>query len=126
MALTNAGRDFIAEAVMNDTSPTFFDNTNAYIGVGNGTGVFGATQTDLQGASKFRQGMEATYPTRAANALTFRSLVGTADANYRWEEWAVFNAAAAGDMLNRKVEYLGEKTSFQSWQITVVLTINAA
>lgn len=123
MALTNAGRNDFASDIIGG-SITEFDNSNARIGVGNGVGAFAKTQTDLLGASKFRQGMEATYPQIATNVLTFRALFATGDANFDWEEWAVFNAGAGGTMLNRKVESLGTKTSAQSWQFTVTLTVD--
>ena len=123
MALTNAGRNEFAKDIIGE-SITEFDNTNAYIGVGNGSGAFAKAQTDLQGASKFRQGMESTYPQRTTNVLTFRALFSTGDANFTWEEWGVFNASTAGTMLQRKVENLGTKTSAQSWQFTVTLTVD--
>lgn len=123
MALTNAGRDLMAADVIGE-SVTEYNNANAHIGVGNGTTAFSAAHTDLQGASKTRKAMDATYPSRATNVLTFRSTFGTTDANHAWDEWGVFNAAAAGTMLNRKVEALGTKTSAQSWQFTVTLTVN--
>jgi hypothetical protein len=127
MALTTAGRNFIAAAIMNSGPPTFFDNTNAYLGVGDSTTAFSAAHTDLQAATnKLRKAMEATYPSLATNVITLRSLFGTADANWAWDEWATFNAAAAGTMLQRKVEALGTKTSAQSWQLTVTLTVTAA
>lgn len=127
MALTNAGRDIISQMIVGSGSPTVFDNTNAYIGVGDSNAVFAAGQIDMQAASnKLRKGMEATFPTIATNVLSFRSLFSTAEANFAWEEWGVFNAAAAGTMLNRKVESLGTKTSAQSWQISVDITVNAA
>lgn len=126
MPLTNTGRDFITDAIMNDGPPTFFDNSNSYIGVGDSATAFVAAQTDLQAASnKLRNAMEATYPSQpTANQLAFRSLFATGDANFTWAEWGVFNAAAAGIMLQRKVEALGTKTSAQSWQITATLTVN--
>ncbi len=124
MALTNAGRNDFAAVIIGDAI-TDFDNANAYIGVGDSTDAFDKTETDLQAATnKFRQGMEATYPTRATNVLTFRSLFATGDANFAWQEWAVFNHATVGTMLNRKVESLGTKTSAQSWQFTVTLTVD--
>lgn len=127
MGLTNSGRDFIAQAIVNASSPTFFDNSNSYIGVGDSNTAFAASQTDLQAASnKTRKAMDATYPTRSTNVLTFRSTFGTSDANYAWEEWGVFNASSAGTMLSRKVESLGTKTSAQSWQMTGTLTVTAA
>ncbi|RUU23685.1 hypothetical protein EOD10_04425 [Mesorhizobium sp. M7A.T.Ca.TU.009.01.3.2] len=124
MPLTNAGRNHIAAAIINDGPPTAFDASNAYLGVGDSTTAYSAAQTDLQAASnKLRKGMEATYPSRATNVLSFRSLFGTGDANWHWQEWALFNAAAAGTMLSRKVEDLGTKTSAQSWLLTVDITV---
>jgi len=122
MAATNAGRNHIATTLMG-SAVTAFDNTNAYIGVGNGADVFAAAQTDLQGASKKRNGMEATYPSRATNILTFRAVFAAGDANFNWLEWGIFNAAAAGTMLCRLVEDNGTKTAAQSWQFTVDITI---
>lgn len=123
--LTNAGRDVIAAMIIGE-STTDFTNANATIGVGDSTTAFAVTQTDLQAATnKLRKAMDATYPTRATNVLTFRSTFTTAEANFAWQEWAVFNAASAGTMLNRKVESLGTKASTQSWQITVTNTVTA-
>jgi hypothetical protein len=123
MPLTEAGRDFIAQAIIDD-SPTHFDNSNAFIGVGDSDDAFDATDTDLQAVSdKLRRAMEATYPQRTDNVLTFRSVFGTSDANWRWEEWGVFNASTSGVMLNRVVEFLGEKTNAAIWQLTVELTV---
>lgn len=123
MPLTQAGRDFIAQAIVND-SPTFFANANAHIGVGNGSAAFAAAQTDLQGVSKLRKPMQSGYPQRTGNVLTFRALFETGEANFQWQEWGLFNAAASGVMLNRQVGYLGEKTSAAAWQLTVTLTVD--
>jgi hypothetical protein len=108
---------------------TAFNNANSYIGVGDSTTAFAASQTDLQAATnKFRKAMDATYPSGAANVITFRSTFGTADANYAWQEWGVFNNATngSGTMLSRKVESLGTKTNTQTWQFTVTLTFTTA
>ena len=127
MALTDAGATFIANAIINNGPPTFFNNSNANIGVGDSATAFAVGQTDLQAATnKLRKGMEATYPQISTNVVTFRSLFGTAEANFAWNEWAVFNAAAAGTMLQRLVEALGTKTSAQSWQMTVDITVASA
>jgi hypothetical protein len=124
MALTTAGRNFIAAAIMNSGPPTFYTNAAAYLGAGDSTTAFSAAHTDLQASTnKFRQAMEASYPTLATNVLTFRSLFGTSVANYAWEEWALFNASSSGTMLCRKVESLGTKTSAQSWQLTADITV---
>jgi hypothetical protein len=126
MALTNAGRDLMAAMVVGE-STTDLNNANAHIGVGDSSTAFAATQTDLQAATnKARKAMDATYPQRATNVLTFRSTFATGDANFAWNEWGVFNASSAGTMLSRKVESLGTKTSAQSWQLTATLTVTAA
>lgn len=126
MPLTEAGRNLIAADIIGE-SVTEFNNANAYIGVGDSTTAFAATQTNLQAATNvLRKAMEASYPTRATNVLTFRSLFGTSEANFAWAEWGIFNASSAGTMLCRKVEALGTKTSAQSWQITTTITVTAA
>lgn len=123
MPLTNAYRDFLAQATIGETV-TPFNNANANLGVGDGTSAFSATQTDLQGTNKVRKGMDAGYPTRNVNQLTFRSTFGGADANFAWNEWGVFNAASGGTMMNRKVESLGTKASGATWILTVTITLN--
>lgn len=123
MPLTNAYRDFVA-SLSAGAGGTAFNNANSYIGVGDSTSAFAATQTDLQAATnKFRKAMDATYPQVAANVLTYRSTFGTSEANFAWQEWGVFNASSAGTMMNRKVESLGTKTSSQTWQLTVTITL---
>ena len=121
MGLTNAGRDFIAKSIIND-SPDFYDGSNAHIGVGDGTAAFNSTQTDLQGAVKTRMLVDNT-PIRTANQLEFKATYGSDDANHAWDEWGVFNAASGGEMLNRKVEPLGTKTG-GLWVLTVTLAVN--
>jgi hypothetical protein len=122
MALTTAGRDFMV-ASTHVAASTPFNNTNTYIGVGDSTTVFSAAHTDLQASTnKLRKVMDATYPQVSANVVTYRSTYSTAEANFAWQEWGVFNASSAGTMLNRKVESLGTKTSAQTWVFTVTLT----
>ncbi len=129
MPLTNAGRNFIAQAIMND-SPSFFNNDNAHIGVGNSNSDAGAgeiaLQTDLLGASKQRSGMEDSFPQRGTggdvNKLTFKSTFNTAGSDFQWREWGIFNHASTEVMLNRKVEELGTKAG-GTWVLTVTLTI---
>ena len=127
MPLTNAARDLIATGLVTGTIAPAFNNANSTIGVGDSTAAFANTQTDLQAATnKFRKAMDATYPQQATNVLTFRSTFATGDANFAWNEWGVFNAAAGGTMLNRRQEALGTKAATQSWQFTVTLTLTAA
>lgn len=124
MPLTNAGRDFIANAIINNGSPVFFTNANAHLGVGDSNTAFAAAQTDLvAAANKLRKAMDATYPQITGNVITFKSTFGTSDANFTWAEWGVFNASSAGTMLSRKVEALGTKTT-GTWVLTITETVS--
>jgi hypothetical protein len=68
--------------------------------------------------------MEATFPTNAtANIMIFKSTFASADANWAWLEWAIFNHTSAGVMMCRKVEALGTKASGQTWVVTATITI---
>lgn len=127
MALTNLGAIEIAKASIGESGFVALTGSNAYLGVGDSNTAFSAGQTDLQAATnKQRKAMEATYPTRSSNQLVFRSLFGTGDANWAWQEHAVFNASTSGIMWSRKVESLGTKANTQSWQLTVTVTVAAA
>lgn len=126
-AITTVGAQKAADGLTGLNSLTLFNNANAYIGVGDSSTAFSASQTDLQAASnKTRQGMDSTYPSGSAGVITFSATFATGSANYAWNEWGVFNAASSGSMLSRKVESLGTKTSAQSWQIQATLTFAAA
>lgn len=129
MGLTNVGAAEMMRAAAGTAIPTAWNNANAHIGVGENTGAFAITQTNLLGATLTRKAMDATYPTVSPGSgaappltLTYRSTFATTDANIAWQEWGVFNASSAGNMLNRFVQSLGTKTSAQSWQFTVTLT----
>lgn len=107
-------------------SLTYLDNANAFIGVGDATTAAAATQTDLQAASnKVRRGMNSAYPAHTdglvvgAASIQWQSTFGSADANFAWQEWAVFNAESGGRMLNRKVESLGTKGAGTIWVLTI-------
>ncbi len=111
---------------------TYFNNTQAAIGVGDSNTAAAATQTNLQASSnKLRKAMDATYPqhtdatTSGAANIVFRATFGTSDANYAWQEWGIFNSAtdAVGRMLNRKAESLGTKTSAATWVFSCTLSL---
>lgn len=123
--LVNTGLTDIGNGLTSSGLATPYTNANANIGVGDSSTAASVGQTDLQAATnKLRKAMDATYPTVSNGVYTFRSTFGTSDANWAWAEWAVFNAAASGRMLNRAVASLGTKTSAQSWQFTVTITIS--
>lgn len=112
---------------------TYFNNAQSAVGVGDSTTATAATQTDLQASTnKLRKAMNATFPshtdatTSGAATIQWQSTFATTDANFAWQEAAVFNSTTAGTgrMLNRMVTSMGTKTSSFSWQITVSVTIS--
>jgi hypothetical protein len=105
-------------------SPTLWDNTNARVGVGNSATGEDPVQTDLQGASKTYAGMDATYPSRSSQALSWRGTFGDGFAEYAWEEFVVDNGAVSGKTLNRKVTSKGTKGAGEAWTLTVEITFS--
>jgi hypothetical protein len=106
-------------------SPTQYSNANAQTGVGDSSTAEAATQTDLQAATnKTYKGMDTGYPSRSNQTVSFRSTYGSADANYAWAEFIVRNGATALKDLIRKVSAQGTKTSGQTWELTIQITMS--
>jgi hypothetical protein len=132
MGVTTTGRDYwCAAAIGNDTGTagqalTTFNNANAALGVGDSSTAFAVGQNDLQAATnKLRKGMQATYPSVAANVITAQSQFASAEANWAWAEVGFFNSATAatGTMMSRVVASLGTKASGSVWTLTYTLTM---
>jgi hypothetical protein len=124
MPKVDTGDVIIAQRLVGTGVPAI-DGTNGYIGVGDSSTAHADGQTDLQAATnKFRQVLDGA-PTGGAAELTLVATFPTGDANFAWEEWGVFNHASGTttNMLSRKVESLGTKTSAQTWVATVTLTV---
>jgi hypothetical protein len=122
--LTSVGVNLMLDLLIG-AGGTVFSNANAHLGVGDSTTAATDAQADLQAASnKLRKAMRTgSFPSRGAKQVQFSSDFTSAEANFAWQEWAVFNAAAAGSMLNRKVESLGTKASGTTWTLTSTLSI---
>jgi len=109
-----------------------FSTGNSRLGVGNSTATAAVTQTDLQGGSKKYNSMASGYPTHTdgtassdARTMTWRATYTTAQGNFAWNEWALFNSTGASRrMLNRKVGSLGTKTSAATWTLTVSISLS--
>jgi hypothetical protein len=125
MGLTLKGIELAAAALIGE-SITHFGNANCYLGVGNSSTAFSSAQTDLQGASKYREAADVGYPTRSTRQLTFQATIGGDDGNFAWEEVGVFNAASSGDMFCREVESLGTKSVGNVWVLTIQGTLAGA
>ena len=121
--LVNTGIQLLEDLLIG-AGGTAFNNANSYIGTGSDGTAAAATQTDLLDGSAERIGMEATFPSRASQTLSFKSIFTTGDGNYEWLEIGVFNASTAGTMLNRKVVSKGTKEATDTWTITITITIS--
>ena len=122
--LLNITRDLVADALIGGGTYAAFNNSNARLCVGDSSTAEAVGQTDLQAATnKLRKAMDATYPTRSANVLTFRATFSTSEANWAWNEWAIANAASGGQIMNRKVQSSGTKGSGSTWQATATVTV---
>ena len=98
---TNTGMA-LAEDLLIGAGGTVFSNANAYVGSGDSSTAVSAAHTDLQAAvNKLRVAMDATFPSRSGQITTFKSTFATGQANWLWNEMAVFNASSAGTMLCR-------------------------
>lgn len=110
---------------------TYFNAANAALGVGDSTTAAVASQTDLAASTnKFRKLVSSVAHTdgvtASSNTVTFVANYASGEANFAWNEWGIFNSAAAqsgGRMLNRKVASLGAKSS-GTWQLTVTVTLS--
>jgi hypothetical protein len=108
-----------------------YNAANAFVGVGASVTAEAATQTDLQ-TTPFYKAMNATFPSRSSQTVSWQSDFTSAEANIVWNEWSVSagatTASGAGftvgtTNLNRKVQSLGTKTT-GTWTLTGQVTIS--
>ena len=123
MALVNAFRDYIGEKVTGGTG-ALWDTATGYLGVGDSSTAFAATQTDLQAATNKLRKLMTSGSDNGAGVLTFVTTFASGEANFAWAEFASFNASTAGTMMQRVVSSQGTKTSGQTWTLTLTVTLS--
>lgn len=122
-AYVNAGGAALLDRLIG-TGATAFDNSNANLGVGDSSSATTAGMTDLQAATnKLRKGMDATFPSRSGQVMTWKATFASGDANFAWNEAALFNASSSGTMLCRIAQTMGTKASGTSWTLTYTITV---
>jgi hypothetical protein len=104
-------------------SATAIDATNGRIAVGNGTTSVSAGQTDLQGASKYRQVFDAV-PTVSGNQLQAVATVAAGSATFTWEEAGLANASSGATLINRFLQSFGAKGAGTQWILTITVTLS--
>lgn len=121
--LLNGGINSIIWPAVAGGTYTAMNNANARLGVGDSSTAAAASQTGLQAATnKTYQAMDATFPTQGSSQLiTFRATFASGSANYHWQEFIADNGTTS---LNRLVSDQGTKTSGQSWQLTLTVTLS--
>ena len=105
-------------------SPTAYNSANARVGVGDSTTAEAATQTGLLGLNTAFKAMDTGYPSRSAQTVSFRGTFGGTEANFAWQEFTVDNGATPNKNLIRKVSDQGTKTSGQTWELTIQITMS--
>ena len=105
---------------------TKFDNSNAYLGVGDGTTAEDTTQSGLVGSNKLYKAMDSGYPTYGTNReATWKSTFLETEANFGWQEFTVANGSSGAAVnLNRKVSDQGTKVSGQIWELTLQISLS--
>lgn len=122
--LLNEGITALANLLVGNAE-TAYDNTNAYLGVGNDGTAPAAGQTGLQGASKSYQGMNATYPQISGQDVIFQADFGDGVAEFAWNEETVANGNSdSADNLCRQNTALGTKAAGQTWRLTATITFS--
>lgn len=104
-----------------------FDNSNAYLAVGDSSTAAAATQTGLQASTnKLYKAMDTSYPTYGTSQkATWKATFGSSEANFAWAEMSVANGNSdSADNLNRVVSAQGTKTSGQTWELTLEITLS--
>jgi hypothetical protein len=104
-------------------SATALDATNGRIAVGNGNTAVSAGQTDLQGASKYRQVVDSV-PVVTGNQLQAVATVIAGTATFTWEEAGLANAASGATLVNRFLTpTFGAKGAGTQWILTLTITL---
>lgn len=102
-----------------------FSNALANLIVGTGSGAAATTDTEATFTSGVKKAMDASYPTYGTSQkATWKATYGSGDANQAWNEFGVLNNATSGKLMNRKVSSQGTKTSGQTWELTIEITLS--
>ena len=122
--LCNQGINDIWKSICG-TGGVQYSNAVANLITGTGSGAATASDTEATFTAGVKKGMESGFPTYGTSQkATWKSSYGSGDANQVWGEFGVLNAASSGDLLNRKVSAQGTKTSGQTWELSLEITLS--
>lgn len=104
---------------------TPFNNTNSYIGVGDGTTAASGEQTGLLGANKLYKPVDPTYPQINAQTITYRATYGSGEAAFAFQEFTIANGSSDSAVnLCRKVDDHSIKPLNDTWVISCSITLS--
>jgi hypothetical protein len=125
--LLNAGINEMWQLICGATAVAY-NNANANIAVGNSNTAASASQTDLQGGSIARAGMESSFPSITNQTATWKSSFGTSAANFNWLEVSLQNGEGTPSdpvfAMNRKQQDFGTKVSGSTWTMQLAITLS--
>jgi hypothetical protein len=126
VATTDKGAIAVINLFAGTGTVNAFNATNARIGVGDSATAFSASQTDLIGSNKFRKLVNGA-PIVATNTADYESTFDLAEANFDWNEIALFNSASGDYMATRRtLTGFGTKTSAEAWTVVITVVSTAA
>lgn len=123
--LVNEGINELLTILGSSGSGTKYDNSNAYLITGTGSGAATASDTEATFTAGVKEGMEGGYPTYGTSQkITWKASYDGDTANQDWKEFGVLNGSSSGDLLNRKVSDQGTKTAGQVWDLELQITLS--
>lgn len=126
MASTDKGVIAAASLFCGDGAINAYNVTNARLGVGDGSTAFAASQTDLQGTNKLRHALDSA-PSRTNNSVDYTATFGSSEANFAWNELALFNSASGDYMATRRLlSGFGTKAITDTWTIVASVVFTAS
>ena len=122
--LLNEGITELINLIAGLGTPTEWDNTNAYIGVGTDATAPAPAQTGLI-ANPVYVAMNGGYPQESGQDCIWQADFTSGVAEQAWNEESISNTADdAGDNLCRQNTALGTKPGGQTWRLTATITFS--
>lgn len=138
--LVNVGIQRLEDLLIGVASIAAYTNATARIGTGNGAGTAAAGDTDLSASAgssnRWFNAMDATFPSRTGQTLSFKGTFASGDGNYAWNEWGIdgggaasavvgANGSSTAALLNHKTgAALGTKVVGAIWTFTATILIS--
>ncbi len=127
MATTDKGAIAVINLFAGTGAVNAFNATNSRVGVGDSSTAFAASQTDLQAATNKLRKIVDSAPVVTSNSADYTATFGLAEANYAWNEIAIFNSASGDYMATRRtLTGFGTKPNTEAWTVTLTVVATPA